>query len=129
MHAAHAFAADVTETNRCVRARGKVALTSTCRNDLEGWPDRISTRGRAIYLRDMAKMAILIHMKTTLNIDDRLLAEARRLTKIDEKTALVHAGLEALIARASARRLAALGGSESAAVPVPRRRSRSRRGV
>ena len=78
----------------------------------------------------MAKKAILVHMKTTLNIDDHLLAEARRLTKIEEKTALVHAGLEALIARASARRLAALGGSESAAVPVPRRRSppRSRRG-
>ena len=68
-------------------------------------------------------------MKTTLNIDDRLLAEARRLTKIEEKTALVHAGLEALIARASARRLAALGGSEAGVVPIPRRRTRSRRGV
>lgn len=75
----------------------------------------------------MAETAILIHMKTTLNIDDRLLAEARRLTKIEEKTALVHAGLEALIARASARRLAALGGSEPAALPVPRRRSRAPR--
>jgi Arc/MetJ family transcription regulator len=62
-------------------------------------------------------------MKTTLNIDDRLLAEARRLTNIEEKTALVHAGLEALIARASARRLAALGGSAPAATTVPRRRS------
>lgn len=67
-------------------------------------------------------------MKTTLNIDDRLLAEARRLTRIEEKTALVHAGLEALIAQASARRLAALGGSEPAVTAVPRRRSRSRRG-
>ena len=67
-------------------------------------------------------------MKTTLNIDDRLLAEARRLTRIEEKTALVHAGLEALIAQASARRLAALGGSEPALTPVQRRRSRSRRG-
>ena len=38
-------------------------------------------------------------MKTTLNIDDHLLAEAWRLTRIEEKTALVHAGLEALIAR------------------------------
>jgi Arc/MetJ family transcription regulator len=66
-------------------------------------------------------------MKTTLNIDDRLLAEARRLTGIQEKTALVHAGLEALIARQSALRLAALGGSEPGLVPVPRRRSARRR--
>jgi Arc/MetJ family transcription regulator len=67
-------------------------------------------------------------MKTTLNIDDRLLAEARRLTKIEETTALVHAGLEALIARCSERRLATLGGSEPTVAPVPRRRSRPRRG-
>ena len=66
-------------------------------------------------------------MKTTLNIDDRLLAEARRLTRIEEKTALVHAGLEALIARASARRLAALGGSDPSAKTAPRRRSPRRR--
>jgi Arc/MetJ family transcription regulator len=76
----------------------------------------------------MVKTPILIHMKTTLNIDDQLLADARRLTRIMEKTALVHAGLEALIARASAQRLAALGGSEPALAPVPRRRSRPRRG-
>jgi Arc/MetJ family transcription regulator len=76
----------------------------------------------------MAKTAILIHMKTTLNIDDRLLAEARRLTRIEEKTALIHAGLEALIAQASARRLAALGGSDPGAAPVRRRRSSPRGG-
>jgi Arc/MetJ family transcription regulator len=66
-------------------------------------------------------------MKTTLNIDDELLAEARRLTRIEEKTALVHAGLEALIARESARRLAALGGSEPGVRSIPRRRSGPRR--
>ncbi len=66
-------------------------------------------------------------MKTTLNINDQLLAKARRMTRIEEKTALVHAGLEALIARESARRLAALGGSEPALTPVPRRRSTPRR--
>lgn len=65
-------------------------------------------------------------MKTTLNIDDRLLAEARRLTRIDEKTALVHAGLEALIARESARRLAALGGTEPRLAPARRRRQAPR---
>ncbi len=75
----------------------------------------------------MAMTSILIHMKTTLNIDDQLLAEAKRLTGIEEKTAVVHAGLEALIARESARRLAALGASEPGLRPIPRRRDAGRR--
>lgn len=66
-------------------------------------------------------------MRTTLNIDDRLLDRAGRLSGIREKTALVRAGLEALIARESARRLAALGGTEKRLGPIPRRRS-ARRG-
>ena len=65
-------------------------------------------------------------MKTTLNIDDRLLAQARKLTGITEKTALVREGLEALIARESARRLAALGGSEPQLQPIRRRRAPAR---
>ncbi len=67
-----------------------------------------------------------MHMRTTLNIDDELLREARRLSGIEEKTALLHAGLKALIARESARRLAALGGSEKAVRGIPRRRQRRR---
>ena len=74
---------------------------------------------------NMARIAILIHMKTTLNIDDDLLAEARRVTRIEEKTAIVRAGLEALIARERARRLAALGGSDPV-LRAPRRRRSSR---
>lgn len=66
-----------------------------------------------------------MQMRTTLNIDDELLARAARLSGIREKTALLHAGLEALIARESARRLAALGGSERKLRPIPRRRSRA----
>jgi Arc/MetJ family transcription regulator len=62
-------------------------------------------------------------MRTTLNIDDELLNEARRLSGLGEKTAVVRAGLEALIARESARRLAALGGSEKRLRPIPRRRA------
>jgi Arc/MetJ family transcription regulator len=61
-------------------------------------------------------------MRTTINIDDELLREAQRLSGLKEKTAVVHAGLEALIARESARRLAALGGSEKGLRPIPRRR-------
>jgi Arc/MetJ family transcription regulator len=63
-------------------------------------------------------------MRTTLNIDDALLGQASRLTGVSEKTSLVRMGLEALIARESARRLAALGGTERALAPIPRRRPR-----
>jgi hypothetical protein len=60
--------------------------------------------------------------RTTLNIDREALAKAAALTGVTEKTALVRMGLEALIARASAERLAALGGSEPRLRPIPRRR-------
>jgi hypothetical protein len=72
----------------------------------------------------MDEACILMCMRTTLNIDDRLLEHARRLGGIREKTALVRAGLEALIARESARRLATLGGSERSLGRIPRRRPR-----
>ena len=62
-------------------------------------------------------------MKTTLNIDDQILKKASRLTGISEKTALVRRGLEALIALESAKRLAALGGSEKKLKSIPRRKS------
>lgn len=61
-------------------------------------------------------------MRTTVNLDDKLLAEAQRLTGTKERTALIHAGLEALIERESARRLARLGGSEPGLERIPRRR-------
>jgi Arc/MetJ family transcription regulator len=66
-----------------------------------------------------------MHMKTrtTLILDDELLEEARRLTGMEEKTAVVHAALKALIRRESARRLAELGGSQPDLKPIPRRRS------
>jgi Arc/MetJ family transcription regulator len=50
-------------------------------------------------------------MRTTLNIDETLLAQAGEYTGVTEKTALVRMGLEALIQREAARRLAALGGT------------------
>jgi Arc/MetJ family transcription regulator len=65
-------------------------------------------------------------MRTTLILDDELVEKARRLSGLVEKTAVVHAGLEALIARESARRLAALGGSEPDLRAVRRRRPRRR---
>ena len=62
-------------------------------------------------------------MRTTLNIDDELLAEAQRITGVSEKAALVREGLRALIEREAARRLARLGATESQLKPIPRRRS------
>lgn len=62
-------------------------------------------------------------MRTTLNIDDKILKEASRLTGVNEKTALVHMGLKTLIARESNRRLAELAGSEKLLKPVRRRRN------
>jgi Arc/MetJ family transcription regulator len=67
-------------------------------------------------------------MRTTLILDDELIAKARGITGVEEKTALVHEGLRALIARESARRLAALGGSERTLRSARRRRAaRARR--
>lgn len=61
-------------------------------------------------------------MRTTLNIDDNLMDRASNLTGIKEKTTLVKLGLEALIARESARRLAKLGGTQKRLKSIPRRR-------
>ena len=72
-------------------------------------------------------MHTYMHMRTTLVLDDALVEEARALTGIEEKTALVRAGLEALIAREAARRLAALGGTMPHLAPIPRRRPKPRR--
>ncbi|MCW5202390.1 type II toxin-antitoxin system VapB family antitoxin [Desulfobulbus sp. US1] len=62
-------------------------------------------------------------MRTTLNIDDALLEEARLLTGIKEKTALVRNGLQALVERESSRRLALLGGTEPKLKNIPRRQA------
>jgi len=62
-------------------------------------------------------------MRTTLNIEDRLLDKAAKLTGIKEKTALVRLGLESLIAKESSKRLANLGGTEKKLDMIPRRRS------
>ncbi len=62
-------------------------------------------------------------MRTTLALDDDLLAEAQRLTGKTGKTAVVREALGALIERESARRLARLGGTQPGLADVPRRRT------
>jgi Arc/MetJ family transcription regulator len=62
-------------------------------------------------------------MRTTVTLDDALVAKAAEATGIAERSVLIRLGLEALIRAESARRLAALGGSDRDAVAAPRRRS------
>jgi Arc/MetJ family transcription regulator len=61
-------------------------------------------------------------MRTTLALDDQLLAKAEFYTGIREKSALVREALKALVEREAARRLARLGGSEPGLKNIPRRR-------
>jgi len=63
-------------------------------------------------------------MRTTLALDDDLMAKAFAYTGLTEKSALVREALKALIERESARRLARLGGTEGALEAPPRRRSK-----
>jgi hypothetical protein len=63
-------------------------------------------------------------MRTTLILKDDLMEKASELTGIREKTALVHLGLQSLIAQENRKRLIAFGGSQKHLRPIPRRRSR-----
>jgi len=63
-------------------------------------------------------------MRTTLALDDELLAEAEFYTGIREKSALVREALKALVEREAARRLARLGGSEPDLAAIQRRRTK-----
>lgn len=64
-------------------------------------------------------------MRTTIAIDDDLVAKASKYTGLTEKTALVREALRALIEREAARRLARLGGTQPALPRIPRRRPAS----
>ncbi len=64
-------------------------------------------------------------MRTTINLDDELLDQSRRITGVEGRAVLIHEGLRALIERESARRLARLGGSEDRLRPILRRRPES----
>jgi Arc/MetJ family transcription regulator len=63
-------------------------------------------------------------MRTTLALDDDLLAQAQKYTGIREKSRLVDEALRVLIAREAQRRLALLGGTQPNLKVPPRRRSK-----
>lgn len=62
-------------------------------------------------------------MRTTLDLDAKLFAEAAKITGLKEKTAVIHAGLRLIIEREAGRQLIALGGKMPGAWAAPRRRS------
>lgn len=64
-------------------------------------------------------------MRTTINIDDELMAKAAKLTGPMDRTAILSEALKALIERESAKRLARLGGTQRALKAAPRRRARN----
>ena len=61
-------------------------------------------------------------MRTTITLDDDLVATAREFTGITETSALIREALRSLIEWEASRQLAALGGSEPDLVAPPRRR-------
>ena len=69
----------------------------------------------------MHHSSILMHMRTTLNLDDELVRQAQEYAGIREKTALIHEALRHLIAREAGKRLARLGGTMPD-FELPRRR-------
>jgi Arc/MetJ family transcription regulator len=62
-------------------------------------------------------------MRTTINLDDKLLQTAISLVGPMDRTAMLGEALRALIERESARRLARLGGTQAKLKAAPRRRS------
>jgi Arc/MetJ family transcription regulator len=63
-----------------------------------------------------------MQMRTTISLDDELLAAAQEYTGLKEKSAIVRLALEALVQREAARRLAAMGGTDPELKDIPRRR-------
>ena len=64
-------------------------------------------------------------MRTTINLDDELLAQAQLMSGLTERTQLLREALRALVQRESARRLAKLGGTQAQLQPIPRRQDAS----
>lgn len=82
-----------------------------------------AARAQEERLTDADRITNFVCMRTTLNIQDELLAEAGKLAGTGEKTALVRMGLEALIEREAARRLARMGGAMPRLKLAPRSRT------
>lgn len=85
-----------------------------------GSNDRLAKRHQLMLY--LMRLFGALDMRTTINIDDDLLAKAAKLTGPLDRSAMVREGLKALIERESAKRLARLGGTQPELKPAPRRR-------
>ena len=72
-----------------------------------------------------ASIVVEVAMRTTVTLDDELLARAEELTGIRERSALIRDAVELLVRIETGRQLAALGGSDPAAEAAPRSRKRA----
>ena len=72
-----------------------------------------------------AILNVEVAMRTTVTLDDDLLARAEELTGVKERSALIREAVELLVRIESGRQLAALGGSDPAAEAAPRSRQRA----
>ena len=72
-----------------------------------------------------ASIVVEVAMRTTVTLDDDLLARAEELTGISERSALIRDAVELLVRIETGRQLAALGGSDQAAEAAPRSRQRA----
>jgi Arc/MetJ family transcription regulator len=128
---------DVTPAGRhfCEHRHSRKALRGLGSDD-ERRLDRVlrGTAGLLPHHRHQEKHQMMLHlmptsggenMRTTINIDDELLAKATKLAGQMDRTAMVSEGLKALIERESARRLARLGGTQPKLKAAPRRRQGS----
>ena len=93
-------------------------------NGVEAAPRRWSTTVDLVGRTSSDDASALVRaMRTTVNLDDQLLAQAQELCGPMERTSLLKEALQALVERESARRLAALAGSQADLQPVPRSKS------
>jgi Arc/MetJ family transcription regulator len=97
-----------------------ILFRSKASSSAQGFREALFFRIKRCYYR--ASLVEDHVMRTTLALDDELLAKAQAFTGLKEKSALVREALKALIERESARRLARLGGSERKLTTAPRRR-------
>ncbi len=61
-------------------------------------------------------------MRTTVTLDDELMATAMQYTGIKERSVLIQKALQEMVQREAGRRMALLGGTDPFATAAPRRR-------
>ncbi len=125
-HEAYRRCQFVYKRRRQDQCRNWSPFGSICGNGSAGGESkRCPGRSRLVWLKEPYQYGIMICMKKTLNIEDKLLKEAKLASGAATDTEAVRLGLEALVRRAAYERLRTLRGSEPLAEGVPRRREKT----